>query len=121
MSKVKIPDGHRIVLYGFSWDEYVRFSDAIGERPHRVTYDGHRLELRQLSSWHWRAICVLRRIYMVLTMEFDLSILSLGSMTCRRADVQQALESDECYWIENASRVRGRTDIDLAKVPPPDR
>ena len=34
--------------------------------------------------------------------------------------LDHALEPDECYWVANEARVRGRDEIDLDRDPPPD-
>jgi Uma2 family endonuclease len=44
----------------------------------------------------------------------------LGSSTWRRHDLWKGLESDECYYIQNEARVRGKDEIDLTVDPPPD-
>ncbi len=44
----------------------------------------------------------------------------IGSMTCRREDLERGFEPDECYWIAHESQVRGSDRIDLSCDPPPD-
>jgi Uma2 family endonuclease len=119
MSSVLIPVEQRFVLCCMSWPDYARLSDLLGERHIRATYDGKRMELMTLSPEHERAKKLLARLVEALTEELDIAVASFGSMTCRREDLDQGLEPDECYWLEHEPQVRGRTAIDLAKDPPP--
>ncbi|WP_333264463.1 hypothetical protein [Microcoleus sp. S13_C5] len=38
--------------------------------------------------------------------ELNVEIRSLGSLTCRREDLERGLEPDQCYYIENEEIVR---------------
>ena len=41
-------------------------------------------------------------------------------MTLGREDLDRGIESDECYYIANAPRVRGKETLELPVDPPPD-
>jgi hypothetical protein len=43
-----------------------------------------------------------------------------GSTTIRRRRRRKGLEPDECFWITNEPRMRGKDRIDLRVDPPPD-
>ena len=43
----------------------------------------------------------------------------LGSTTLKRLELA-GVEPDSCLYIQNAERVRGCTEMDLANYPPPD-
>jgi Uma2 family endonuclease len=119
-STVQIPTEQRFVLSCVNWDAYVAFSDRLGERHVRVTFDRGELELMTLSPEHERAKSLLARFVEALTEELDIDIASYGSMTCRREDLERGLEPDECYWIAHEALVRGRDEIDFDEDPPPD-
>ncbi len=55
-----------------------------------------------------------------MTVELGISIARCGSTTFRREDRQKGLEPDKCYYIKNASRVKGMKRWDAASYPPPD-
>ena len=55
-----------------------------------------------------------------MALELNIPIRSFGSMTWRRQDVRAGLEPDEWFYVQNEPRVRGRTDLDPARDPPPD-
>jgi Uma2 family endonuclease len=44
----------------------------------------------------------------------------LGSTTFKNEAMAQAIEADECFYIQNEAIVRGKDRIDLTIDPPPD-
>ena len=44
----------------------------------------------------------------------------LGNWTVQREDLDRGIEPDLCYYIQNESAVRGRSELDLEHDPPPD-
>jgi Uma2 family endonuclease len=121
MSTVQLPRVQRVVLPGVDWRSYsgwIRLLD--GRRDVRLNYDRGVLEIMTLSYGHesWgRLFC---RLIVVLTEELGLPIASGGSTTLRRRKRRRGLESDECFWISNEPRIRGKDDLDLRVDPPPD-
>ena len=109
-----------VVLEGITFDTYERLLEDLGERQIRLTYDRGTLEIMTLSSRHESFKRWVGRMVETMTLELDIPIRSGGSMTWKRRDLEKGLEPDECYWIQNEPRVRGRIDLDLAKDPPPD-
>lgn len=105
------------------WSGYVRFLDAVGDRPVRVTYDRGKLELMTPSAKHESAKKFLAYLLEQLMAVREVDFLPLGSMTFKREDLDRGLEPDECYWIENYSAVGpvGRDrEFDARTDPPPD-
>lgn len=52
--------------------------------------------------------------------ELDIPRIGQGSTTFRRKDVDRGLEPDQCYYFNNAARIRDRSRIHLDNDPPPD-
>jgi Uma2 family endonuclease len=121
MATAQLPTAEQhIVLSNIDWATYLTFSDKIVDRNIRCNYNGVDLELMTISPEHERAKTLLSRLLEALTLDMDIDIAGLGSMTCRRQDLEHGFEPDECYWIENEPQIRGRDDIDLTRDPPPD-
>ena len=40
--------------------------------------------------------------------------------TFRREDLEKGLEPDQCYYITNEPKIRGKLELDLSVDPPPD-
>jgi Uma2 family endonuclease len=121
MSTVQIPAKQRVVLYGVDWTTYGRLLHAFAERPAvRLTYDRGLLEIRSPLLEHDTDGRLLGRFVTTLTEELGLSVLSAGSTTFHRRKRRRGLEADECFWIANEPRVRGKRRINLRVDPPPD-
>jgi Uma2 family endonuclease len=123
MSTATIPTeapGRRLRLSGIPWPMYVAMSDLFMNHPVRFTYDRGEIEIMTLSPEHARLNRLLARMIDALTEEMDIDIAGFGSMTFRRQDLERGLEPDDCFWIQNEARVRGRDVLDFNVDPPPD-
>lgn len=114
-----VPEEHA-VLHGISWETYERLLEELQDRRLRLTYDCGTLEIMSPSQPHERVNHLLARMLEAMTEVLGLPIMGGGSTTWRRQDLEKGLEPDECYWVQNESRVRGRSDVDLLVDPPPD-
>jgi Uma2 family endonuclease len=116
------PDqGQRVLLNSVSWRDYVAIGDLLRDRPAlRLTYDRGRLEIMTTSSTHERLKKWLGRFVETIAEEYGVAILPGGSMTFQREDLERGFEPDECFWIANEARMRGRADYDPTRDPPPD-
>jgi Uma2 family endonuclease len=112
---------HSLLLHGVDWATYSRLLRIFDERPAlRLTYDRGSLEIISPSNLHEKENCLLGRLVTTLTEELGLPISSGGSTTLRRRKKRRGLEPDNCYWIANEPRIRGKQVIDLRTDPPPD-
>ncbi|MGC1307793.1 MAG: Uma2 family endonuclease [Phormidesmis sp.] len=116
---IQKPD--RVVLQNISWRTYQSLlSDFEQEPAARLTYDHGMLEIRMPLDPHESYKKIIGRLIEAATEELGLEVRSLGSRTCDREDLANGLEPDQCYYIQNEPLVRGVSQIDLAKLPPPD-
>jgi len=111
--------GH-VVLCNISWSTYEAIVAENDNPGRRFTYDRGMLEILSPSRHHERLKKLIGRMIETLTEELGIPISSAGSTTWKNQTRQQGLEPDECYYIANEVRVRGRDEIDLAVDPPPD-
>lgn len=117
----KIPPGHAVVLESADWRTYTRLLRVFAERPRiRLTYDRGRLEIMSPLFEHDDDAAFLGRVVLVLTEELELAIHPGKSTTLRRKLKDRGIEADECFWIANAHRMKGRRRLDLRIDPPPD-
>jgi len=87
LSTVQIPAEQRLRLSLIPWETYVAYSDGLGPRHVRVTYDQGEMELMTPSFWHENRKTLLGRLIEVLLEEMNIDAISSGSMTCRREDL----------------------------------
>jgi Uma2 family endonuclease len=121
MATLHPPSEQRFILYGVPWRTYRRALRAFADRPGvRLTYDRGALELMTLSHEHESSGYLLSRFADVLTEELALPVKGGRSTTFRRRKQRRGLEPDSCWWIANEPLVRGKTEIDLRRDPPPD-
>jgi Uma2 family endonuclease len=122
MSIVQTPSrAQRFRLDGISWRAYEKLLRAFEDERHlRITYDRGCLEIMTLSPRHERPKHLLGQLVIMLALELDMNIAGYGSMTMKRRLEKRGLESDECYWIQNETKVRNLKKFDLNRDPPPD-
>jgi Uma2 family endonuclease len=119
MSILNLQAETRILLPNISWDvfEALAASDCAGIR---FAYDRGNLEIMSPSVEHEWFHKLLGRMVEALTEVLNIPIRSGGATTLKIQLKQRGVEPDECYYISNEPRVRGKKDIDLATEPPPD-
>jgi Uma2 family endonuclease len=110
----------RIVLPGVSWRTYLSLLDDIGGRHLRLTYDGKDLEIMAPLRSHEVYGRLLAKMVDTLALELNIPISSGGSTTLRRDDMKKGLEPDQCFYIANEAKMRGKLTYDPAVDPPPD-
>jgi len=116
-----VPDVGLVVLDGIRWDTYLRILDETGDgRRHLITYDRGRLEIMSPLIRHEIIKTILARLVETWSLIRRVPILSAGSTTWKRADLEKGLEPDECYYVSHEPRMRGKLDVDLSLDPPPD-
>lgn len=110
----------RQVLHGVPWHTYEFLLDALAGRHLRISYFRGDLEIMTVSHEHEFNKSILGRLVEMMTFELNIPIHSGGQTTFRRVLKEVGLEADECYWIENERRMRGRKKFDIERDPPPD-
>lgn len=114
------PNTQRVMLHDISWQTYQTLLAEMGDhRACRLAYDRGVLEITMPSDLHEFIKRLLERIVTTLTEELNLKVRSVGSVTLNREDLQKGVEPDSGFYIQNASRIRGRT-LDIVNDPPPD-
>ena len=113
-------DTQHIVFENASWGLYERLLREVGDGPMRLTYDQGRLEITSPRPDHEKTSRVLCLFVFDLALAADLPILMLGSTTLRRRIRRRGLEPDECFYIANEHRVRGKSRLSFPRDPPPD-
>lgn len=119
-SGVALPSDDCVLLSGISWELYEQLRDIPDNWGKQMTYDRGRLEIMSPGIGHEHAKKALARMLEAFTEELNIRIRSLGETTWKDPGQKYGLEADECYYIENESRVRDLDEIDPKRDPPPD-
>src|SRR4051794_35073035 len=121
MSTVQAAPSNSLVLHGIEWRIYFPPLRLFNKPPPiRLTYYPGDLEIMTLSPEHENLNLLLNHLVVAAAEELGVEIASYGSMTMRRRPRRRGLEADQCYWIANEARMRGRNRVDLRTDPPPD-
>jgi Uma2 family endonuclease len=107
-------------LDGISWETYEHLLRDLEGQNFRLTYDQGRLSIVSPTHRHDKVRTLIGRMIELLSLELGIVVSSFGSATWRRNDVFKGLEPDECYYVQNEPRVRGKDELDLTVDPPPD-
>jgi Uma2 family endonuclease len=109
------------VLEAADWKTYTRLLRVFADRRGvRLTYDRGRLEIMSPRLEHDDESRLLGLFVFVLAEELKKPLHPGGTVTMRRQLHERGIEADECFWIENAPRMRGRRRLNLRIDPPPD-
>jgi Uma2 family endonuclease len=111
----------RVTFYGISWDAYETILEALGEgRSARLTYYKGTFEIMTPLESHDNPRQVIGDFIKILVIKGGLAgIKSMGSTTLNYPSLNIGAEPDQCYYIANEPKVRGKI-VDLKTDPPPD-
>jgi Uma2 family endonuclease len=109
------------VLDKIRWTTYESLLPDLGEHIRfRLTFDQGRLQILSPLPEHESFGIQLGQFVRVLATTCRIAYKCLGSITLRREDLERGLESDNCFYLVNWSRIRGRRQLDFTRDPPPD-
>jgi Uma2 family endonuclease len=122
MSTAVLPSAEqRVRLSGISWETYERLLlEHEGRQSPRFTYNQGELEIMVISFEHEEANRLLHDLFTAIAEERELDFVNAGSTTLKREDLKRGFEPDTCFYVRNASRIRGKRRLDLPSDPPPD-
>ncbi len=119
--RIDVPPGQRVLLRDITWEEFEAILDELGEhRASRIAYDRGVLEIMAPLPEHEFDKEIISDLIKALLEELDTEFLSLGSTTFKNQEMLQGIEPDQCFYIENEIKVRGKKRLDLTQNPPPD-
>ncbi len=121
LKRFEILPGERILLKEVTWDEFEHILEELGEhRASKIAYHHHILEIMTPLPEHESNKEIISDLIKILLEELDIEFLSLGSTTFKNQFMQQGIEPDNCFYIENEAKIRGKDRLDLTVDPPPD-
>lgn len=98
----------RVILHNISWNFFENLLDELGEnRAARLAYDQGMLEIMSPLMPHEHNKRLIEKLIDLLAEELNINIKSVGSMTCKREDLQRGIEPDSGFYIQNEPLVTG--------------
>jgi Uma2 family endonuclease len=121
LKRIHVPPGQRVLLRDVTWQELEAILEDLGEhRAARIAYDRGILEIMAPLPEHEFDKEIIGDLVKALLEEVSTEFISLGSTTFKNQAMAQGIEPDQCFYIKNESKVRGKKRLDLAVDPPPD-
>lgn len=120
LQQLEVPPGNTAILQGICWADYERILHALGEGyAIRLTYNRGTLKLQMPLPKHEKAKALLGALLTVLLEELDIESECLGSTTFKSERMQQGIEPNDCFYIQNQAAIRGKDRLDLDRGDPP--
>ncbi len=121
LRQISVPPGHRVLFHEVSWSEFEAILAELGEhRLTRVAYLNSTLEIRMPLPEHEKPKIIIGDLLKILLDELEINWEPFGSTTFKRQDMKAGIEPDDCFYIQNYTRMIGRESLDLMGDPPPD-
>ncbi len=121
LPKLQVRAGQKLLIKDVSWQEFEEILDELGDhRASRIAYHQGDLEIRMPLPEHERSKIIIADLVKILLNELDIAYEPYGSTTFKNRSMAQGIEPDDCFYIQNAARMVGKTKIDLEIDPPPD-
>jgi len=128
LNQLIVKAGHQLLIKDISWSAYKCILAELGGdvydglclRTSRMSYSQGMLEIMAPLPEHEVAKVIIGDLVKVLLEELDLEFWSLGSTTFNQESMDAGIEPDDCFYIQNEARIRGKDRINLETDPPPD-
>lgn len=121
LKRINVPPGQRVLLRDVTWQEFETILEELGEhRAARIAYENGTLEIMTPLPEHEDDKEIIGDLVKVLLEELDTEFRSLGSTTFKNPETNQGIEPDQCFYIQNESKIRGKKRLDLTVDAPPD-
>lgn len=119
--QIVIPPGRQVLFTDINWQTFEDLLEELGDhRATRLSYSQGELEIMVPLPGHEDDKGIIGRLVEALLEELDIECRSLGSTTLKNPQMAQAVEPDECFYIEHEAIIRGQRRLDFTVVPPPD-
>lgn len=109
-----------ILINNVSWEEYEFYLEIFAEKAGwRLAYDGGKLEFMPPTPIHEEYSFSFLRFVIAYCEFFDLTLEGRGSTTFRSEILKKGVEPDECFYVQSAKRIIGKT-FKKGEFPMPD-
>lgn len=121
LEQIIVPPGHQLLLKNVSWQQFQDILENLGEsRSARLSYSNGLLEIMTPLPEHEDNKVVIGDFVKAILEEMDIEFRSLGSTTFENEAMKQAVEPDDCFYIQNEVQIRGKKRLNLEIDPPPE-
>lgn len=117
---IELTPGSMVSIHNLSWQDFESLLLELGEkRITRVAYYQGTLEIMSPLAIHERPHRIIADILKAILDAQERNWEDFGSTTLKRPQIA-GIEPDTCFYIQNADRMWGCTNLNLDDYPPPD-
>ncbi|MDJ0728629.1 MAG: Uma2 family endonuclease [Crocosphaera sp.] len=121
LKQLTVPSGQKVIFSPISWADFEEILTELGEnRALRLAYDHETLEMMTPLPEHEDNKEILGDLIKIILEELNKEFRTLGSTTFKHPRLGKGIEPDQCFYIENEAKIRGKNRLDLTVDPPPD-
>ncbi|MBD2209937.1 Uma2 family endonuclease [Nostoc linckia FACHB-104] len=121
LQQIIVKPGQQMLLKDVSWQQLENILAEMGERrASRISYSHGWLEIMVPLPEHEKDKELIGDLVKFLLEELQIDFEPFGSTTLKNERMQQAVEPDTSFYIQNQAAVIGKNRIDLTVDPPPD-
>lgn len=121
LQQIIVKPGQEMLLKDISWQQLENILEEMGEkRAARISYSHGWLEIMVPLPEHEKDKEYISDLVKILLEKLNLDFEPLGSTTLKNEQMQEAVEPDACFYIQNQVAVIGKNRLDLSIDPPPD-
>ncbi|NCS42045.1 MAG: Uma2 family endonuclease [Microcystis aeruginosa BS13-10] len=121
LQQLNVPPGQRLLIHNLEWSEFESLLEELGEhRSSRIAYSHGTLEIRMPTPEHEVDKELLGDLVKILLDELEIDCECFGSTTFKAENMDSGIEPDQCFYIQNQAKMRGKRRVDLSLDPPPD-
>ncbi len=121
LQQIIVKPGQQMLLKDVSWQQLENILEDMGERrAARISYSHGWLEIMVPLPEHEKDKEIFGELVRILLDKLKIDFEPFGSTTLKNERMQQAVEPDTSFYIQNQAAVIGKNRIDLTIDPPPD-
>src|SRR5919202_6228641 len=101
LEQIIVPPGHQLLLKNVNWQQFKEILENLGEsRSARLSYSQEMLEIMTPLPEHEDNKVIIGDFVKAILEEMDIEFRSLGSTTFENEAMRQAVEPDDCFYIQ---------------------
>ncbi|HEX5084904.1 MAG TPA: Uma2 family endonuclease [Blastocatellia bacterium] len=117
----QLPEGAVVIFQGVTWKEYEELLDQVGEASGlRISYNDGTLKVMSISVEHETCVRFIEALIGAIRIALRIDIRFTGSATMRKRRKKKGNEPDASFYVQTASEIGNRLDLDFEVDSPPD-
>ncbi|HEU4389465.1 MAG TPA: Uma2 family endonuclease [Blastocatellia bacterium] len=117
----RMPKDTVVLFHNATWNDYEELIAQVGEAAGlRISFNDGTLKVMTLSHKHEQLVRFIDGLVSTVRLRLSINILFFGSATRRTRKKKKGVEPDGSFYVQTASVIGNRIDLDMEVDPPPD-